>query len=191
MSVLPYPPPPELGWYDEDATVMLQQVADPQPVASAGTTAAANPPTTAEIAQTTAHPTTASQDDDDIDWEGTVLSTAFTASAPKQEYELYNEQTGQRIIVDTGVLLGRKPSQDLPQGVKAVKLDDPTRTISRNHAAISFDKDGLLWIEDYDSLNGTYIIRDNTETKVEHERMRLQAPCTIRIGDQFFTFEQR
>lgn len=191
MSVLPYPPPPELGWYDEDATVMLQQAADPQPVASAGTTAAANPPTTAEIAQTTAQPTTASQDDDDIDWEGTVLSTAFTASAPKQEYELYNEQTGQRIIVDTGVLLGRKPSQDLPQGVKAVKLDDPTRTISRNHAAISFDKDGLLWIEDYDSLNGTYIIRDNTETKVEHERMRLQAPCTIRIGDQFFTFEQR
>ena len=93
--------------------------------------------------------------------------------------------------MDTGVLLGRKPSQDLPQGVKAVKLDDPTRTISRNHAAISFDKDGLLWIEDYDSLNGTYIIRDNTETKVEHERMRLQAPCTIRIGDQFFTFEQR
>ena len=197
MSVLPYPPPPELGWYDEDATVMPQQAAEPQPaanaqpVASAGTTTAANPPTTAEIAQTTAQPTTASQDDDDIDWEGTVLSTAFTASAPKQEYELYNEQTGQRIIVDTGVLLGRKPSHDLPQGVKAVQLDDPTRTISRNHAAISFDKDGLLWIEDYDSLNGTYIIRDNTETKVEHERMRLQAPCTIRIGDQFFTFEQR
>ncbi len=191
MSALPYPPPPELGWYDEDATVMPQQTAETQPaanaqpVASAGTTTAANPPTAAEIAQTTAQPTAASQDDDDIDWEGTVLSTAFTASAPKQEYELYN------VIVDTGVLLGRKPSQDLPQGVKAVKLDDPTRTISRNHAAISFDKDGLLWIEDYDSLNGTYIIRDNTETKVEHERMRLQAPCTIRIGDQFFTFEQR
>ena len=151
MSVLPYPPPPELGWYDEDATVMPQQTAEPQlaanaqPVASAGTTAAVNPPTTAEIAQTTAQPTTASQDDDDIDWEGTVLSTAFTASAPKQEYELYNEQTGQRIIVDTGVLLGRKPSQDLPQGVKAVKLDDPTRTISRNHAAISFDIPKRKW----------------------------------------------
>lgn len=204
MSVLPYPPPPEPGWYDDDTTVMPQQAAATQAAldvmgapdvtaapeaASAEQTAdAADAANTADLA---AEPRTASQDDDDIDWEGTVLSSAFTAQAPKQEYTLYNEQTGQRVIVDTGVLLGRKPSQDLPQGVKAVKLEDPTRTISRNHAAISFDKDGALWIEDYDSLNGTYIIRDDTETKVEHERMRLEAPCTIRIGDQFFSFEQR
>ena len=79
----------------------------------------------------------------------------------------------------------------MPEGAKAVKLEDPTRTISRNHAAISFDQNGTLWIEDYGSLNGTYIIRDDVETKVERQPMELEAPCTVRIGDQFFTFSER
>ena len=92
--------------------------------------------------------------DDDIDWDGTVLSSAFTMKQPKLEYTLYNEQTGQEVIIDMGVLLGRKPSVDVPEGAKSVKLEDPTRTISRN-------QDGTLWIEDYGSLNGTYIIQGN------------------------------
>ena len=75
-------------------------------------------------------------------------------------------------------------------GAKSVKLEDPTRTISRNHAAISFDQDGTLWIEDYGSLNGTYIIQDDVETKVEHKPMQLEAPCTVRIGDQFLPIPQ-
>ena len=129
--------------------------------------------------------------DDDIDWDGTVLSSAFTMKQPKLEYTLYNEQTGQEVIIDMGVLLGRKSSVEVPEGAKSVKLEDPTRTISRNHAAISFDQDGVLWIEDYGSLNGTYIIQGNEEIKVERKPMKLDAPCTVRIGDQFFTFEQR
>ena len=89
------------------------------------------------------------------------------------------------------MLLGRKPSAEVPEGAKFVKLEDPTRTISRNHAAISFDQDGVLWIEDYGSLNGTYIIQDDVETKVEHKPMQLEAPCTVRIGDQFFQFRKQ
>ena len=182
MSVLPYPPPPDLGWYYDDAAVMPQQAdSDIQTSASARNTAS--------VTNTVVESEPTSQDDDDIDWEGTVLSADFAAKMPRQEYVLYNEQTSQRVIVDSGVLLGRKPSHDLPEGIKAVTLEDPTRTISRNHAAINIDKDGILWIEDYGSLNGTYVIRDNTETKVEHTRMKLEAPCIIRIGDQFFSFE--
>ena len=79
-------------------------------------------------------------DEDDIDWDGTVLSEAFTMKQPKHTYVLDNEQTGQQVIVDMGVLLGRKPSAEVPAGAKSVKLEDPTRTISRNHAAISFDR---------------------------------------------------
>lgn len=130
-------------------------------------------------------------DDEEMDWDGTVLSSAFTMKQPKREYVLDNEQTGQQVVVDRSVLLGRKPSADVPEGAKAVKLEDPTRTISRNHAAISFDQNGTLWIEDYGSLNGTYIIRDDVETKVERQPMELEAPCTVRIGDQFFTFSER
>lgn len=40
-------------------------------------------------------------DDDDIDWDGTVLSSAFTMKQPKLEYMLYNEQTGQEVIIAT------------------------------------------------------------------------------------------
>lgn len=124
------------------------------------------------------------------EWDGTVLSTAFMKKEPRHVYRLVNEVTGQNILVDMGVLMGRKPSQDIPQGAKSVRLVDPTRTVSRNHAAISFDQDGSLWIEDYGSLNGTYIIDDEGERQVvKGTPMRLTAPCKVRIGDQVFDFE--
>ena len=118
-------------------------------------------------------------DEDDIDWDGTVLSEAFTMKQPKHTYVLDNEQTGQQVIVDMGVLLGRKPSAEVPAGAKSVKLEDPTRTISRNHAAISFDQDGTLWIEDYGSLNGTYIIKTMSKPKWNTSRCswRRHARC--------------
>ncbi len=124
------------------------------------------------------------------EWDGTVLSTAFMKKEPRHVYRLVNAITGQSIVVDMGVLMGRKPSQDIPQGAKSVRLVDPTRTVSRNHAAISFDQDGSLWIEDYGSLNGTYVIDDEGERQVvKGTPMRLTAPCKVRIGDQVFDFE--
>ena len=62
----------------------------------------------------------------------------------------------------------------------------------RNHAAISIDTDGALWIEDYGSLNGTYIITDGQETQVtKGTPLKLSAPATVRIGDQFFQFSEK
>lgn len=184
MSFLPYPPPPEPGWYDDDATVMPSFVDSAMPG-----TVQSQPMEQVSMLLEPINDEPAN--DDEIDWDGTVLSSAFTMKQPELEYTLYNEQTGQEVIIDMGVLLGRKPSVEVPEGAKSVKLEDPTRTISRNHAAISFDQDGTLWIEDYGSLNGTYIIQGNEETKVEHEPIKFEAPCTVRIGDQFFTLEQR
>lgn len=189
MSFLPYPPPPEPGWYDDDATVMPPFADSAMPG-----TVQSQPMEQVSMLLEPINDESVNDEpanDDDIDWDGTVLSSAFTMKQPKLEYVLYNEQTGQEVIVDMGVLLGRKPSAEVPEGAKFVKLEDPTRTISRNHAAISFDQDGVLWIEDYGSLNGTYIIQGNEEIKVERKPMKLDAPCTVRIGDQFFTFEQR
>ncbi|RYQ51583.1 FHA domain-containing protein [Bifidobacterium pseudolongum subsp. pseudolongum] len=124
------------------------------------------------------------------EWDGTVLSTAFMKKEPRKSYRLVNEITGQNILVDMGVLMGRKPSQDIPQGAKSVRLVDPTRTVSRNHAAISFDQDGSVWIEDYGSLNGTYVIGDDGERQVvKGTPTVLTAPCKVRIGDQIFDFE--
>ncbi|MFR6531274.1 MAG: FHA domain-containing protein [Bifidobacterium pseudocatenulatum] len=189
MSFLPYPPPPEPGWYDDDATVMPSFADSAMPG-----TVQSQPMEQVSMLLEPINDESVNDEpanDDDIDWDGTVLSSAFTMKQPKLEYTLYNEQTGQEVIIDMGVLLGRKSSVEVPEGAKFVKLEDPTRTISRNHAAISFDQDGVLWIEDYESLNGTYIIQGNEETKVEHKPIKFEAPCTIRIGDQFFTLEQR
>ena len=170
MSFLPYPPPPEPGWYDDDATVMppfadfaMPGTVQSQPMEQVSMLL--EPINDESVNDEPAN-------DDDIDWDGTVLSSAFTMKQPKLEYTLYNEQTGQEVIIDMGVLLGRKSSVEVPEGAKYVKLEDPTRTISRHHAAISFDQDGTLWIEDYESLNGTYIIQGNEETKVEHKPIK-------------------
>ena len=147
----------------------------------------------AEPAATAPADTTPHAAENDIeDWDSTVLSSSFTSKAPKKTYLLHNDVTGQTIVIDKSTLLGRKPSMDVPQGAKAVRIVDPTRTTSRNHAAISIDTDGALWIEDYGSLNGTYIITNGQEAQVtKGTPLKLSAPATVRIGDQFFQFSEQ
>ena len=54
------------------------------------------------------------------------------------------------------------------------------------------DAEGALWIEDYGSLNGTYIITNGQETQVtKGTPLKLSAPATVRIGDQFFQFTEK
>ena len=206
MAKLPYPPAPELGWYSDDpvegALDSAVGTAEPQndygqpSTAEAATNAAftAEPAATA-AAEPTAAPvdTTPHAAENDIeDWDSTVLSSSFTSKAPKKTYLLHNDVTGQTIVIDKSTLLGRKPSMDVPQGAKAERIEDPTRTTSRNHAAISIDTDGALWIEDYGSLNGTYIITNGQETQVtKGTPLKLSAPATVRIGDQFFQFSEQ
>ena len=128
----------------------------------------------------------AAEDTDTIGgWDGTVLASSFTIRQPRTTYLLHNDATGQSITIDRSALLGRKPSETIPEGARAVTVQDPTNTISRNHAAISVDTAGQLWIEDYGSLNGTFIIRDGKESQVAGAPARLDAPATLRFADQF------
>lgn len=210
MAKLPYPPAPELGWYSDDpvegtpdsavgAAEPQNDYGQPSSAETAANTAfAAEPAVTAataaaEPAATAPADTTPHAAENDIeDWDGTVLSSSFTSKAPKKTYLLHNDVTGQTIVIDKSTLLGRKPSMDVPQGAKAERIEDPTRTTSRNHAAISIDTDGALWIEDYGSLNGTYIITNGHETQVtKGTTLKLSAPSTVRIGDQFFQFTEK
>ena len=210
MAKLPYPPAPELGWYSDDpvegtpdsavgAAEPQNDYGQPSSAETAANTAfAAEPAVTAataaaEPAATAPADTTLHAAENDIeDWDGTVLSSSFTSKAPKKTYLMHNDVTGQTIVIDKSTLLGRKPSMDVPQGAKVERIEDPTRTTSRNHAAISVDTDGALWIEDYGSLNGTYIITNGQETQVTKGTMlKLSAPSTVRIGDQFFQFTEK
>ncbi len=180
MSFLPYPPPPEPGWYDDDAMVsdriVRTTVSDARNVDGFRRSSDIENPVDAI-------------DGDDIDRDGTVLASSF-AMRTTPVYLLRNEQTGQEVPVDGNVLLGREPSA-ASEGAKAVGLKDPTRTISRNHAVIGLQRDGTLRIQDCGSLNGTYIIHDDVETKVGDDPVALQVPSVVRIGDQFYALERR
>ncbi|NMM98817.1 FHA domain-containing protein [Bifidobacterium olomucense] len=207
MAKLPYPPAPEFGWYSDDqpepaAQPEVQPATQPTAEPAAVTYEEPQPQQNAQpvyeqpasgpqhAAEPSATPHAA--EDDIEDWDSTVLSSSFTSKAPQKTYQLHNDVTGQTIVIDKSTLLGRKPSMDVPQGAKSEKIEDPTRTTSRNHAAISIDTDGELWIEDYGSLNGTYIISDGQETQVvKGTPLKLTAPATVRIGDQFFQLTEQ
>ena len=157
MNALSFPPPPEPGWYADDFPA----------------------------AENTENTESANDIEDREDWDGTVLAGSFTIRQPRRTYLLHNNATGQSITIDRSALLGRKPSESIPEGAKAVTVEDPTHTISRNHAAISVDTDGQLWIEDYGSLNGTFIIRDGKESQVAGAPAKLDTPVMLRFADQF------
>lgn len=198
MTALPFPPPPEFGWYDDDnAVVSCHAVSVEASTGQVQTTGSNVIPTLDGLAvQAAGHQEESysgpevNSDGDIEDWDGTVLSSTFLQDAPRKRYRLHNDVTGQDILLDKSALLGRRVSATVPEGVMSIKLDDPTRTVSRNHAAVSFDKDGSLWIEDYGSLNGTFVIVDDKEQQVKGSAVRLTVPGTIRIGDQFFRLTQ-
>jgi hypothetical protein len=66
---------------------------------------------------------------------------------------------GQLLEVSGVSLLGRQPAAhaDHP-GATLVRLDDPTRSISRTHLALGCGADGALWARDLNSANGTLIV---------------------------------
>ena len=80
MSFLPYPPPPEPGWYDDDVTVMAQPTAEPVDNAADSLEtrerlAAQNESDDHDMQDVSvAKGDAAVSDEDDIDWDGTVLS---------------------------------------------------------------------------------------------------------------------
>lgn len=102
MSFLPYPPPPEPGWYDDDVTVMAQPTAEPVDNAADSLETRERLAVQNESGDhdmqdvSVAKGDAAVSDEDDIDWDGTVLSEAFTMKQPKHTYVLDNEQTGRR-----------------------------------------------------------------------------------------------
>ncbi|MBT1164299.1 FHA domain-containing protein [Bifidobacterium felsineum] len=228
MSVVPYPPAPEPGWYADDpqsdgssavspaaehvssaitATHTAAQANTTEPAKAAAQESVSLEHTDSGFPEFLSFPgydsglspasSAASDDEQNLqdatiqDWDSTVLSSSFTAKTPHTTYRLHNDVTGQDIVIDASTLLGRKPSLDVPEGVKAARIEDPTRTTSRNHAAISIDASGILWIEDYGSLNGTYILQDGQETQVlKGTPVQLTPPTTIRLGDLFFELTQ-
>ncbi|KAA8816024.1 FHA domain-containing protein [Bifidobacterium callitrichos] len=121
---------------------------------------------------------------------GDSASSGTPGTPAVRTYRMINGTTHQEILVDASMLLGRRPSNPVPDGAKVVQLDDPTRTISRNHATITMDAEGRLWLDDCDSLNGTYLVVDGHDVKVTPgSPVSIEAPAVIRFGDQLFNLQ--
>jgi pSer/pThr/pTyr-binding forkhead associated (FHA) protein len=80
---------------------------------------------------------------------------------------------GTSFILNGGVTIGRSPQTDIP-------IDD--RFASGRHARI-YERDGLSYIEDMGSTNGTYL---NGKRLAEPELLRTED--RIRIGDTEFRY---
>ena len=93
--------------------------------------------------------------------------------------------TGQRCEVRGVVVLGRAPEASAVNGELGFEVNDPTRSLSRNHARVGRDDQGL-WVEDAHSSNGTAIrTPDGQIIAVQPgNRMRIHPGATLLLGDR-------
>lgn len=90
---------------------------------------------------------------------------------------------GNVVPLDQPVVLGRRVSTE--PGRRAVLLDDPGRSVSREHAAIRPTGDGTLVVEDLGSANGTVVVRASgaQEPSVSGAQVTARPGDTVMVGD--------
>lgn len=119
--------------------------------------------------------------------EGSGKSSDYSIKEKIVKLRLRSQNEGQEISLMGDTLLGRKPSATSHPGFEAVRLADPTRTISREHALIRFDKNGNATVEDLRSFNGTSVIRNDVEHELgDNAQEKLAAGDVLRLGDELY-----
>lgn len=94
-------------------------------------------------------------------------------------------ESGSRHVVDGPALIGRNPqSPDGAHGI-LVKIDDPTRSVSKTHAELGVDTAGL-WLTDRGSTNGSVVSAPGLPPRVAEPGARVRVPVgsTIHLGDR-------
>lgn len=102
-------------------------------------------------------------------------------------------QNGQAFPVRGFSLLGRNPDSRIMNTAQLLILEDPTKTVSKTHAALAINQYGQLMIEDLDSTNGTYITRANSHTEIQINNGEPQAIAQgdrVRIGEVLFGIKE-
>ena len=114
-------------------------------------------------------------------------------TVPRPVLGVLRMSSGDDIVLDRAVLMGRSPSVDrLIDGERpnVVKLDSPGQDISRNHVEIRIDGWHVL-VTDLNSTNGTVVTRPG----VAPERLRpndatmVEPGTVVTVADEItFTF---
>ena len=124
------------------------------------------------------------------DWDSTRLSAqdlrresgSVSTVAAGVELEL---ESGLRVAVSGSALVGRNPQTQDEGPSTLVRVDDPTRSVSKTHAELGFDASGL-WVQDRGSTNGTVLARPDASPVVLEAGVRVPVPVgsVIQVGDR-------
>lgn len=96
--------------------------------------------------------------------------------------------TGQRVVVAGSAVIGRKPADTaLAMGVRAVEVQDDTRSVSRVHLFLDV-ADGRIHVGDAGSANGARLERGGRIQQLESAGTRVEASVgdTVWLGDLSF-----
>lgn len=124
--------------------------------------------------------------------EHTSFETRMQSRAQRQELRpapvvgvVLELESGDRHAVDGPARVGRNPEASAGESVTLVRIDDPTRSVSKNHADLDVDSAGL-WINDRGSTNGTVISVAGLPPRVAEPGARVRVPmgATIHVGDR-------
>ncbi|MGI9821849.1 FHA domain-containing protein [Agromyces sp. Marseille-Q5079] len=114
-------------------------------------------------------------------------SPAPVAPAAVERVELAFS-TGQRVVVSGSAVIGRKPADTaLAMGVRAVEVQDDTRSVSRVHLFVDV-ADGRIHVGDAGSANGARLERAGRFQQLESAGTRVEAVVgdTVWLGDLSF-----
>lgn len=91
---------------------------------------------------------------------------------------------GQSVVVDTAVVLGRRPTAPEGRVAASLPIADPAKSVSKSHALVEVDAAGL-WITDLGSTNGTFITRpgDVLRQLDPHVRTAVPADSDLELGE--------
>ncbi|WIB72616.1 FHA domain-containing protein [Curtobacterium sp. MCBD17_026] len=117
--------------------------------------------------------------------EATIVRGATPPERPKAELTF---STGDFAKITGTALIGRHPRiGDNEQVDQVVMIEDDTRSLSRTHCLVSW-QDGVFWILDRNSGNGTSVERDGTTVSLDPSTAHiLNDGDKVLIGDHSFT----
>lgn len=119
-----------------------------------------------------------------VAWDATRMQAPDLVPAAVVTVALELE-SGARHIIDGPALVGRNPQAAEGSGVILVRVEDPTRSVSKNHAELGVDPAGL-WLTDRGSTNGTVVSAPGRSPQVAEPGARVRVPMgsTIHVGDR-------
>lgn len=90
--------------------------------------------------------------------------------------------SGERIVVQDGLIFGRQPTKKPGTNTQAVQLDDTEGLISREHLAV-LPRNGELVAIDLGSTNGSTLVRDDRSAELPaHKPVNIQAGDRLILG---------